>query len=93
MNEIQIKEFIEFNNLKEILSNSFKSIIENNTCEDLCVSDKNISIDLNQIEYDSKKNPFITFKCKINNGEKSIGFYSVVFEQTGELIDDFFVIF
>ena len=93
MNEIQIKEYIEFNNVKEILSNSFKSIIENNTCEDLDIDNKNISIDLDNIEYDSKKNPLITFKCKIINQDKTIGFYSIVFEQTGKIIDDFFVIF
>ena len=28
MNEIQIKEYIEFNNVKEILSNSFKSMLK-----------------------------------------------------------------
>lgn len=93
MNEIQIKEYIEFNNVKEILSNSFKSIIENNSCEDLDVSYKNISIDLNNIEYDSKKNPLITFKCKILNEEKIIGYYSIVFERNRNIIDDFFVIF
>ena len=93
MSEIQIKEYIEFNNVKEILSNSFKSIIENNTCEDLDIDNKNISIDLDNIEYDSKKNPLITFKCKIINQDKTIGFYSIVFEQTGKIIDDFFVIF
>jgi hypothetical protein len=93
MNEIQIKEFIEFNNVKEILSNSFKSIIENNTYKDLDVSNKNVSINLDYIKYDSKKNPFITFRCEIINQEKTIGFYSVVFEKNGKIIDDFFVIF
>lgn len=92
MNEIQTKDFIDANNVKEILSNSFKSIVENNTCEDLNLSNKNISIDLNHIQIDLK-NPFITFKCEIINQEKIIGFYSVVFEQTGKIIDDFFVIF
>ena len=92
MNEIQTKYFIDSNNVKEILSNSFKSIVENNTCEDLNLSNKNVSIDLNHIQCDLK-NPFITFKCKIINQDKTIGFYSVVFEQTGKIIDDFFVIF
>lgn len=60
--------------------------------DDIIEAIENVSIDLNHIQSDLKI-PFITFKCEIINQDKTIGFYSVVFEQTGKIIDDFFVIF
>lgn len=93
MNEIQIKEYIESYNVIQILQNSFMSIIENNSCEDLDIKSKNVSIDINDVEYDSRKNPLIIFKTKINYNGKAIGYYSLVFEKDGKVEDDIFVIF
>ena len=93
MNEIQIKEYIESNNVIEILQNSFLSIIENNSCEDLNIESKNVTIEINNIEYVSTKNSLNIFKTKINFNGKAIGYYSLAFQKNGKVEDDFFVIF
>ena len=92
MNEIQKKEYIEKNNVIQILQNSFMSVIANNSCEDLDIESKNVSIDINNITFDSTKSPLIIFKTKINYNGKTIGYYSLAFEQNGKVEDDFFVI-
>lgn len=88
-----MKEYIENNNVIQILQNSFMSVIANNSCEDLDIKSKNVSININDITFDSTKSPLIIFKTNINYNGKTIGSYSLVFEQNGKVEDDFFVIY
>jgi hypothetical protein len=93
MNEMQINDFCEINNIKEKFSSFFNVLIENNSCEDLNISDKNISIDLEKIHSGIIRNQYFLFKTKVINKKKELGHYSLIFEQNGKLIDEFFVIY
>ena len=93
MNKIQIKKHLEVNNVEELFLNSFKSIIENNTCEELNILNKNISLDFNNIEYVFRDLALISCKSEIYYDNNVIGYYSVFFNKLGQTDDDFFVIF
>ena len=92
MNKIQIKKYVEVNNVEELFSNSFKSILQNNTCEELDIKNKNISIDFNNVEYVFRNLTLRSCKSKIYDTNNAIGYYSVVLNEFGEIDDDFFVI-
>lgn len=93
MNKIQIEKYVEVNKVEELFSDSFKSIIENNTCKELDIKNKNISLDLNNVEYVFKNTTLISCKSKIYDDQSEIGYYSVVLNDFGKIGDDFFVIF
>lgn len=90
MNKIQIKKYVEVNNGRIILK-FFKSILQNNTCEELDIKNKNISLDFNNVEY-VFRNLTLSSCSKIYDTNNAIGYYSVVLNEFGEIDDDFFVI-
>lgn len=80
-------------NALELIQNSFKNILTNNTCVELDIDSKNISIDLQGITYTRAELDYHKFQTTIvNNQNKTIGYYAIVITNCNEMIDDYFVI-
>ena len=90
---MQINDFFEINNIKEKLGSFFNVLIENNSCEDLNISHKNISINVENIHSEIINNQHFLFKTKVKNRMIELGHYSLIFDPNGKLIDEFFVIY
>jgi len=88
----QIKEFIKNHNLKNELLNSFKDLLEKNSLGDLDIEDKNISINENIIKYKLLETGFHSFQTPILKNGFEIGYYSLDYDDNGEIIDNFFII-
>ncbi|KRT16550.1 hypothetical protein ASU31_10335 [Pedobacter ginsenosidimutans] len=93
MANFQIKDFIETNNISDTFIKSFRSLLEQNTCEDLDIRHKNISIETRNLDFELLNGDAIAFKSQIDQDGNIIGYYRLVFALDGTLIDDFFVIY
>ncbi|WP_293785728.1 hypothetical protein [uncultured Pedobacter sp.] len=91
-NNLHIKKFVAAHNIHHIFIQSFKSLLDQNTCEVLDITDKNISVDTENIEAEVGDLNTITFKSTVHQNNNKIGYYKLVFTTAGELMDDFFVI-
>ena len=89
----QIKDYIEKNNIKNELKNSFLNLLTINNCEDLNVKHKDFQIDENNIEYEQTFLGFHLFKTPILKQNNEIGYYALEYDNNFEIIDDFFVIY
>jgi len=93
MNDFQIKNFIAIHNVHQTLIKSFNSLLNQNTVEDLNITDKNVSIDAEKIDFELLTADTVAFKSDINQDGSTIGYYRLIFDLKGALIDDFFVIY
>lgn len=93
MNDPQIKNFIENYNVSETYIKSFNSLLDQNTCADLDISNKNISIETENLDFELLDGDAIAFKSQIDQDGNKIGYYRLVFALNGALIDEFFVIY
>lgn len=93
MDKYQIKDFIETHDIPDTFIKSFRSLLDQNTNEDLDITDKNVSIDVENLELELLDSNHIAFKCQIIDNTNKIGYYKLIFTSEGELIDEFFVIF
>ena len=93
MANFQIKDFIETNNISDTFIKSFRSLLEQNTCTDIDISHKNISIETENLDFELLDEDAIAFKSQIDQDGSIIGYYRLIFALNGELIDDFLVIY
>ena len=63
--DLQIKNFRSAQNIHHVFIKSFKSLLDRNTCEDLDITDKNISVDIKNIGFEVADSDTITFKSTI----------------------------
>ncbi|WP_379969902.1 hypothetical protein [Epilithonimonas sp. UC225_85] len=92
MNKNKFNEFIEKYNVKEEIVKSFENLLKLNSVEDLNIKNKNISIDVQKIEY--KKTDFNShsFATPVKDIQKVIGAFTLVFNDKAEITDEFFII-
>ncbi|MEH3111885.1 hypothetical protein [Pedobacter terrae] len=93
LNDLYIKKFIVAHNIHQIFIQSFKSLLNQNTCEDLDIGNKNILIETENLDFELLDEDAITFKSQIDKDGNKIGYYRLVFSLNGELIDESFVIY
>lgn len=93
MNKLQINDFIETYNIQNVFTNAFTSLLEQNTCEELGVTDKNLSIDVEHLEFELSDFNMVAFKSAVEQNNNKIGYYKLIFTSDGELADDFFIIY
>jgi len=93
MTVIQIKNFIENYSVSDTFIKSFSSLLDQNTCTDLDISNRNISIETENLDFELLNGDAIAFKSQIDQDGNKIGFYRLVFTSEGELTDESFVIF
>ncbi|ARS41325.1 hypothetical protein CA265_17360 [Sphingobacteriaceae bacterium GW460-11-11-14-LB5] len=93
MTDLQIKDFIAVYDIQQKFIKSFRSLMEQNTCADLDISHKNISIETINLDFELLDGDSIAFKSQMDQGGNKIGYYRLVFGLNGELIDDFLVIY
>ena len=86
----QIKEFIEKQDIKNELKDSFSSLLSVKNCEDLDIEDKNLQIDENNIEYKKNLFGFHLFRTPILKQNNEIGYYALEYDDEFKIIDDFF---
>ncbi|MBO9672822.1 MAG: hypothetical protein J7577_05235 [Sphingobacteriaceae bacterium] len=92
MTTAEIKTFMLAHNIQHIFIQSFKSLLDQNNCEDLDITDKNISVDIENIEPEVGDSDTITLKSAVHQNNNKIGYYKLVFTPAGELLDEFFLI-
>jgi hypothetical protein len=93
MTDFQIKDFITIHDVHQKFIKSFSSILDQNTCADLNISHKNISIETENLDFELLDGDAIAFKSQIDQDGNKIGYYKLVFALNGTLIDEFFVIY
>lgn len=93
MTDFQIKDFITIHDIHQKFIKSFSSLLNQNTCTDLDISHKNISIETENLDFELLNGDVIAFKSQIDQDGNKIGYYKLVFALNGTLIDDFFVIY
>ncbi|REG99594.1 hypothetical protein [Flavobacterium aquicola] len=93
MTEEQINQFIRIQKIEDEIQRSFECLLNDNTSEELNINIKNISIDPKNIKYKLTEVDFHSFQTSINNGENEIGYYALLYDCEGKIIDDFFVIY
>jgi len=91
--DLQIKDFIAVYDVHQKFIKSFSSLLNQNTCTDLDISHKNISIKTKNLDFELLDGDAIAFKSQINQDGNKIGYYRLIFALNGELIDDFLVIY
>jgi hypothetical protein len=91
--DFQIKDFITVHDVHQKFIKSFSSLLDQNTCADLDISHKNISIETENLDFELLNGDAIAFKSQIDQDGNKIGYYKLVFAMNGALIDDFFVIY
>ena len=93
MNNFLIKDFLDTHNIHYIFTKSFSSLLDQNTCADLDISNKNISIETENLDFELLGGNTIAFKSQIDQDGNKIGYYRLIFTSTGELADEFLVIY
>lgn len=93
MNENQIKEFIQKHNIKNEIEKAFESILKANSTKDLDIKEKNIFINVQQIQYKKTHFNFHSFGTPIKDNNKTIGLFALEFTDEAEIIDEFFIIY
>lgn len=93
MTDFQIKDFITIHDVHQKFIKSFSSLLDQNTCADLDISNKNISIETENLDFELLDRDTIAFKSQIDQDGNKIGYYKLAFTMNGALIDDFFVIY
>jgi len=93
MNENQIKEFIQNYNIKNQIEKAFESILKANSAKDLDIKDKNLFIDVQQIQYKNTHFSSHSFGTPIKDNNKTIGLFALEFTDEAEITDEFFIIY
>ena len=93
MSNLQIKDFIAIHHVHQKFIKSFSSLLDQNSCADLDIGHKNISIETENLDFELLNGDAIAFKSQIDQDGNKIGYYKLVFALSGALIDDFFVIY
>lgn len=93
MDKIQIIDFIEMHNIKYSLVENFKNVLKNNSIDDLDITNKNLSIETENIITELIDQVWISFRTKIKQDGNDIGHYSLKYDLNGELIDEYFTIY
>ncbi|RZL38892.1 MAG: hypothetical protein EOO96_01925 [Pedobacter sp.] len=93
MNEIQVCTFIKKYHVKQEMLKLFISLLKNNTIEDLDVTDKKLTLQIEEIEGKLISDNQLLFKAKIIQNNNEIGYYSLIYSNSANLIDEFFVIY
>ena len=89
----QIKHLIEKFEIKEKIEKSFLKILEIHTCDDLDIENKNISINIKNIEHFKTELGYNKFQTPLlNNLKNEIGYFALVITDENETIDEYFVI-
>ena len=89
----QIKHLIEKFEIQEKIEKSFLKILEIHTCVDLDIENKNISINIKNIEHFKTEFGYNKFQTPIlNNLKNEIGYFALVVTNENETIDEYFVI-
>ena len=79
--------------IKEQIDTSFRTILKENTAEDLDIENKNVSINSQNIEYSKTEFGFHSFQTQIlDEKNNSIGYIAIIVTNTNERIDEYFVI-
>ncbi|QDW26598.1 hypothetical protein FFJ24_017920 [Pedobacter sp. KBS0701] len=92
MTDFKIKDFITIHDIHQKFIKSFSSLLNQNTCTDLDISHKNISIETENLDFELVNGDAIAFKSQIDQDGNKIGYYKLIFALNGALIDEFFVI-
>ncbi|VDH15464.1 Uncharacterised protein [Algoriella xinjiangensis] len=90
---VQINEFIKNYKIKNILLDNFEKLLKNNSEKQLDIIDKDIAINSKKIEYKKTENNFHSFQNSILRNDTEIGYYTLVFDNDVNLVDEYFVIF
>ncbi|MGQ7852790.1 hypothetical protein ACUN24_00925 [Pedobacter sp. WC2501] len=93
MTNFQIIDFTAKHDIHQKFIKSFKSLLDQNTCEDLDISNKNILIETENLDFELLDGDAIAFKSQIDQGGNKIGYYRLVFTINGELLDESLVIY
>jgi hypothetical protein len=93
MTEEQINQFIRTQKIEAEMQKSFECLLNDNTSDELNINSKNISISPEKIKYKLTDLNFHSFQTSINNGENEIGYYTLLYDCKGKIIDDFLIIF
>lgn len=89
----QIKNLIIKFGIQEEIEKSFKNILENHTCEELNIENKNISINSKNIEHSKTDFGYNKYQTPIfNDTNIQIGNFALVVTNENERIDEYFVI-
>ena len=91
--DFQIKDFITIHDVHQKFIKSFSSLLDQNSCADLDISHKNISIETENLDFELLNGDAIAFKSQIDQDGNKIGYYKLFFAMNGASIDDFFVIY
>lgn len=91
-NNHEINYFIENHNIKKELKNNFEHLLKNNYATELDIIDKNISLDTENIEYKKTEISYHLFKCSILRDQNGTGYYALIYDDNGNLIDELFLI-
>ncbi|PWS31980.1 hypothetical protein [Pedobacter paludis] len=90
--ETGIDDFINKYNIQEVLFNSFRNLVNNNSIGDLDIENKDIFIHAENINFKITALNHFKFSTLILRNEKIIGSYSLVFTREGNLVDELFII-
>lgn len=88
----KINEFIENNNIKNELTSNFERLLKNTSKKELDITEKNICIDLENIEYKKTEFNFHFFQSSILKNHNKIGYYALIYDDNMNLTDELFVI-
>lgn len=89
----QAKKLISNLEIQEKIENSFKKILEDHTCEELDIENKNISINAKNIEHSKTEFGYNKFQTPIiNDINIQIGIFALVVTDENERTDEYFVI-
>ncbi|MGV0923166.1 hypothetical protein [Empedobacter tilapiae] len=86
------KEIIKKYKIKTELDKSFSDLLNSNSCEDLNINNKEISINTANINYNKTTLNFHLFKTPILEKNNEIGYYALEYDSKFQLIDNYFVI-
>lgn len=79
--------------IKEQIDTSFRTILKENTAEDLDIENKSVSINSRNIEYSITEIGFHSFQTQIlDEKNKAIGYIALIVTKTNERMDEYVVI-
>lgn len=91
--EMKKDDLIQKFGIKEQIDTSFRTILKENTAEDLNVENKNVLIIAKNIEYSKTEFGFHRFQTQIiDEKNNAIGYIAIIVTNTNERIDEYFVI-
>lgn len=74
------------------MTSNFERLLKNTSEKELDISDKNICIDLENIEYKKTEFNFHFFQSSLLKNHNKIGYFALIYDDSVNLIDQLFVI-